>query len=200
MIEELDNKIKNVVQLSYTTNPQEDTGNYPVVQVSYHEKAVDCEVIQPYGVYYNPPINCLSVMFNVNGESENKKAIFYDPQNRYKVSPGEVAFGAPAFGQKIYCKNNGDIIITGTNNKEVTITKDITVKSLSGQILLDAALVKCTGDFEVEGKLTSNNGSLVMENGDLTTSGDVTAGTISLKNHTHDGVTAGSDDTGVPNA
>ena len=46
------------------------------------------------------------------------------------------------------------------------------------------------GNLDVDGSITAT--------GDIAATGDVTAGSISLKNHTHPGVQTGSGNTGPP--
>jgi len=64
------------------------------------------------------------------------------------------------------------------------------------------SVIQTSGDSNHDGNHIHNgdltvNGDLVVD-GDITATGDIVAGTVSLKTHTHGGVTSGSSSTSVP--
>ena len=102
----------------------------------------------------------------------------------------------------------------------------VKVDASAGGVTIDATSggVKITGNVQIDGMLTvtklitglggmaisggsgaSVSGTITQTNGDFKTTGnvnasaDVTAGSISLQNHTHSGVQSGGSNTGTPN-
>ena len=75
----------------------------------------------------------------------------------------------------------------------------IEVNQTTGQVAINA-----TAGITLNGPVTFGNftsiadGGTLNLNGDLITTGNVTAGAIDLETHTHTGVTSGPDDTGPP--
>jgi hypothetical protein len=206
MREAIQEEMKNVVQRAAVSNSGPDNMQFPVVQVNYYGGTQDCEVISPYGLYYMPPIGSLGVMFNINGESEYRAAVFNATSNRIRIdNPGECAFGSPAFGQKIYCNKDGDITVTCPNNMSVTVTQDYNVIisgdaniEATGNLTIKSPQITLDGNVIVTGTLTADGGATTISGGNFITSGDVTADGVSLKNHVHSGVTIGGGNTGAP--
>lgn len=101
----------------------------------------------------------------------------------------------------------GDVVIKGARTLKIEFEGDVTVNTqgnatvnvagttsvTSGgaanvqapSVTVDSATTTLTGDLQVDGSIHSN--------------GDTVAGSISLQNHTHSGVRAGSDNSGKPN-
>lgn len=101
----------------------------------------------------------------------------------------------------ISVKTTGDIIITSGANVNITATS-VNVTAQSTVINSPANQVNgpltVTGQIVGQGGLAISGGSGASVQGTLTTTGDVVAAGISLDNHTHGGVQAGSSSTSKP--
>lgn len=200
--------VKNVVKWCYVTRASSDNKSVQISQVSYLEKVADCVMITPYGLYGNPPVNSLGVMLCVEGEEQNRAAIVNVTDSRIKgLLENEVATGNPITGTYIKYDKNANMIMIVKNNLTINITKDndITIGgnynlNISGQGTITASQLVIDANVVINGTITANNGggSVTMSGGALTTSGDVVAGGISLKTHTHGGVTRGGGSTDAP--
>lgn len=69
-------------------------------------------------------------------------------------------------------------------------TVTLTTAHITGDVVIDGAL-RLTGDFTAQSDIALT--------GDMVSRGDVTASGVSLVNHTHGGVKAGTNSTGSPN-
>ena len=149
----------------------------------------------------------LSVFFN-GDRSHGIVLVTADRRYRLKLEEGEVAVFDDQ-GQKIHLKRDGIMVSTPKNliatvggNFDVTVTG--TSKIMNQSLRIDSRDTTCTGYLTVQ-KLITGTGGMAISGGDgasvdgsLTTTGDVTAGNISLQNHTHTGVEPGSGSTGKP--
>lgn len=103
------------------------------------------------------------------------KARANSKQNRFSFSSCTVRFGVLQKGLTVpaaFASKSGLLIGRGTN-----------------YIWFDGASVRVEGDFVVNGDITADN---------VTATGDVVAGTVSLKTHVHSGVTTGGGSSGPP--
>ena len=112
-------------------------------------------------------------------------------------------------GQKVHLKRVGISVVTpkkltaevgGNFFATVTGTSTLTTNGLT----IDSPSTQITGTLTVQklitgqGGLAISGGSGASVDGNLSTTGDVKAGSISLQNHTHSGVQPGSGSTGKP--
>jgi len=96
-------------------------------------------------------------------------------QNRFSFSSCTVRFGVLKKGQTVpaaFASKSGLLIGRGAN-----------------YIWFDGSSVRVQGDFQVDGDITADN---------VSATGDVVAGTVSLKLHVHTGVTPGGGSSGPP--
>lgn len=108
-------------------------------------------------------------------------------------SPGDTGSG------EILLKHSGGSYVKLTSDGKININGQLEINAeAANQITLEAPIINLKGNVIIDGDLTANNGTISMTGGTFTTSQDVVAGTISLKNHVHSGVTTGGDDTGAP--
>ena len=95
---------------------------------------------------------------------------------------------------------NLDAVVGG--NSTVEVTGNVTIKAAS--VTIDSPSTHITGTLKVDQLVTaqqgvtSTGGSGVQVTGPITASGDITAGSISLQQHTHNGVQPGNGNTGQP--
>jgi len=116
----------NLIRRALVSRKTADTGQFPVAQVKWNDKVADIEVIYPYGLAGNLPKDALVLMFNVQGQEENKAGIGNTPKIRFKnLQEGEVAVGNPVTGSVVKFLENGDIEVTGVNDQNVNITGDV---------------------------------------------------------------------------
>jgi phage baseplate assembly protein gpV len=90
--------------------------------------------------------------------------------------------------------SNININISGTAT--VNASKAIVncpVNQINGNVTISGATV-------IQGGLSVSGGNGASVAGNLKTTGDVVAGTVSLQGHTHSGVQTGNGSTGKPNA
>lgn len=157
-------KISNLVKRAAVTLVGKDSGQFAGAQVKWmRDKVATTEVVHPYGLSSNAPLNSLALMFNVMGQEENRAAIIYDPKNRFKnLKSGEVALGNFVTKSVIKFLENGDIEITGLNDQNIAITGDTNV-TIGGN-----STVAITGNNTVT---VGGNSSL-----DVTGDADITVG------------------------
>jgi hypothetical protein len=176
-------KLMNMIKRAVVTNPGDDSGEFPVTQVSYLGKAADIETIFPYGMSANMPKDSIVLLFNVQAQEENRAGIGYRHDLRPKnLKEGEVVFGNFLKGTTIFFDADGNIKIVG--DVELTGNLDIT-----GDMTL-------TGDMDVTGDVAITGAHDVT--GNATVSGTLTIGGTNFATHTHSGVTSGSSNTGPP--
>ena len=122
-------RLKNLLRWAKVTMAGDDTGQFPVQQVTYLGKVGDCLMVFPYGLHANLTDDSLVVMFAMHGQEENRAGIGYTPQTRPQLAEGEVA---------LYHPNTGSMV----------------KMQASGDILIDAPNVRFTGNVEIEGATT----------------------------------------------
>ena len=160
------------VKRAKLSRASKDTGNYHVAQVNYMGKACDVEILTPYGLYSNLPEDGVAVIWNVQGQEENRVGIGNTPKTRYKqLNPGEVVVGSPLMETKMEFLNEGVIKITGKNNAVVTVdsegnismttdgtlsisSKDDMTISTEGDLAISS-----DGDMTIDGSTIELNGS-----------------------------------------
>lgn len=155
-----------------------DADNYRRVRVVYlgspERDALD---LTPYGFGHHAPQGSLAVVLDLSAQDSNPVAIVADPRNRlYRNSvEGEAWLENPGTAALVLLKAGGDIEVTAPQGN-VNITAQTSTTVTIGTM---------TAVFDKDGLTV--------------TDGDVVADGISLKTHTHSGVTAGGDNTGEPN-
>lgn len=174
------------------------------------------EHVEPYGFTSEPLTDAEAFALFFSGERSHG-IVFCVADRRYRLKPlqpGEVALYDDQ-GQKAHFTRDGIVVDTpktltvhaGSNATvnidgaaNVTVIGNCTVKA--PKIVLDSPMVECTGQLQVAslitgtGGLTVSGGSGASVTGSMTTTGDVTAGGISLMHHTHTGDSGGT--TGQP--
>ena len=158
----------------------------------------DLEHVEPYGFTSEPKDDEQPEAFALFfGGDRSHGIVFCVADRRYRLKnlkPGEVAL-YDDLGQKVYLTRDGLVIETpGTLTATVAKDASITVggnlaAEVSGDATLKASSVK--GTLTVQGLITGKGGMAISGGsgasvtGDLKTTGDVVAGAISLKTHTH---------------
>lgn len=183
------------------------------------------EHFEPYG-YTSEPLKdgqpeALALFFD-GDRSHGVVVCVADRRYRLKIEPGEVAIYDDV-GQKVHLKRDGievvtpgwlhanvgaDAVTSITGSETSTVGGDLTTTVTGNAVVkaakatVDAADTMITGNLLVQGKITGMGGLAVSGGGgasvegSLSTTGDVTAGGISLQTHTHPGDSGGT--TGAP--
>jgi len=156
--------ISNLVKRAVVTLTNKDSGQFASTQVKWMKnKVATIEVVHPYGLSSNAPVNSLALVFNVMGQEENRAGIVYNPQNRFKeLKEGEVALGNFVTKSVIKFLENGDIEITGKNdqiikvtgNSNITVGGSTTLNS-TGNVDITSPVVTVDGDLRVTGEVTA---------------------------------------------
>ena len=117
------NKISNIVKFGYVSRATQDVGDYPVTQASYLGKTAPVEIISPYGICANLPVNTKLIILNISANEENQVAIGFSQQDRFKnLEEGEIVVGSPQI--QTFLKFNADGSITIKSNGEVNINTE----------------------------------------------------------------------------
>lgn len=192
LIRNIVDNARDMIKRCALTRAAKDDGNYQGVQCQSLGHVADIESATIYGVSYNAPVNSTGVMFNVQGNAENRVAFFNHTQTRFKnLQPWECQHGNQLTRSSIKYSNDksiiidakGELIIITGGNATITVTGDVNLTA-TGNVTIKAPQITFDGDVTITQSLTVN--------------GSMDGDGISLKNHVHDGVTTGGDNTGPP--
>ena len=173
-----------------------------------------CSYPQGFGLATHPPLDSRLLALAPDGDRGHLIVITAaNTSGRPAVASGESALHNEA-GDYVWIKADGTIELKSSKAVKVDAPElDINCTdaklSASGNVEISAALVKIDAPtLEVSGViaaagLTGAGGAAAsaasgLETSSLKASGDVTAGGVSLKSHTHGGVESGSKTTGAP--
>ncbi len=156
----------------------DDSLNVQGVQIGVlADEVAQAQRFQQYGFSSVPLSGAEAIMVSISGVRSHAVVIATDDGRHRKknMQPGEVA---------LYT-DEGDYILFGRGHKikivstgEVDVTAPTVTITASTKITLDTPELHCTGK--------------------ITATGDVVAGTVSLDQHVHTGVTSGTELTGPP--
>lgn len=154
MINFIRNLIKRAkVTLNYSDNQSQYTGS----QVIYMGNPVNMEIINPYGISAVAPIGSQVLMFNIQGQEENRIGFVFNPPDRFmNLQPGEVQIGNTV--KQTYIKFDKDGSITIESTQDITINAQET--TVNGHVNLGGsggAGVARIGDSVVDGVITTGS-------------------------------------------
>jgi len=154
------------------TKVAKDDGNYHVAQVDYMGKTCDVEIITPYGLYSSLPADAIAVLWNVQGQEENRVGIGNTPKTRFKnLQAGEVVVGSPQTESRVKFATDGSITVTGKNSATITVdssgnmtfitqgtmsltsTGDLTLAA-TGNVIINGAEIRLNGSSRGVARLT----------------------------------------------
>lgn len=143
---------------AYITKSSSDDKNFHIAQASYMGQVADVEILTPYGLYSTLPANAHVVLWNLNGNEENRVGFGNTPPTRFKnLAAGEVVVGSPQTLSNVKFDTNGQVIVTGKNGTTITIDSSGNISiSTEGNFNLNA-----TGDVIINGATIQLNGNSV---------------------------------------
>ncbi len=145
--------ISNIVKRAALTRPADDSKDYSIAQVQYFDKVVECEMVSPYGLFSNAPLNSHMLIFNVNALEENRAGIAYLHAERFKnLQPGEVQIGNPSALNYVKFDEDGNIEANAPGNITWTASGSFT-GTITGNISFSTsgtATYSSSGDVEIK--------------------------------------------------
>lgn len=170
---------RNIVRWSKITKSSPDDQQRPSQQMEYLGKVGDGIIVFPYGLHANVPPDILTLMFAIEGHSENRAAIPFNTTKRPKLAAGEVAFFHPLLPDMlIKLQANGKMLI----KSGVSVDVDAPEATFSGNVTI-AGDLQVAGDFNVDGTATlgGSGGAAIARTGDAVSGGVITGGSATHK-------------------
>lgn len=137
-----------------------DDGNHQTAELSYlGKKGAKSAAIWPYGMNGWAPVGTQAFMWTASGDQDNRAHMPISRDERYRVkAPGEVVFGNPITGDRVYFKADGTIEIVSSTSVKIDapnteITGDLTI----GGNLAVAGNSVFTGTIDANGVLNANS-------------------------------------------
>lgn len=172
-------------------------------------EAREVEHMEPYG-YTSRPLNGAEVVGAAVGGARGHFLALVASDRRHRrrgLEQGEVCLYTDE-GDEIHMRRGRVIAVTAGSRVHVTAPEvradcDTAEVNASTSVTLDTPQTLITGDLTVQGLITGQGGLAISGghgasvDGDLDTTGDVTAGGISLQGHVHGGVQSGGSTTGA---
>ncbi|OOF86703.1 baseplate assembly protein [Rodentibacter ratti] len=174
--------------------------NIQKVQVSglADETLQDVELMQHFGFTSVPPANTQAVILPMGGQTSHGIVIATE-NGAFRVKSlqgGEVA---------VYDESGSSIVLK--KGRLIEIDCDVLKIKAASKVDISSPLVETDRVFTAQGQINGNGGMAVQggsgasftgnveqKDGDFTTSGDVKAGSVSLKDHKHPGDSGGMTD------
>ena len=132
--------LKQIIRRAVLSLFSDDEDQFHVVQGKYNQKAVDIEVVYPYGYCANAPNGALILLFNAMDQEENRAGIAYYPQKRFKkLKEWEVKLGNFNKESFVFFDEDGNIEVHAGDDKDVIVNnaKNVTINA-SDKINLNA--------------------------------------------------------------
>ena len=172
-------KIAGLIKRSFITRASDDKNAFQTAQISYLDKVADTEIIWPYGMFGNVPVDSLCVTFSVGAHEEDRVTIASRSHKRIRrnLKPGEIGIGNFDTQSEIFFDADGNIIINAKSKLNITVVGDATITANKLIIDNDADI---TGNVNlgVGGAPIARVGDSVLVGGDA---GVITSGS---SNHT----------------
>lgn len=154
------------------------------------------EHFEPYGFTSRVKVGAEMIAGFLNGDRSNGVVIVTaDRRYRIRVEEGEVAI-FDDIGQKVHLKRSAievvtpnDLIAAVGGNVTETVTGNVKLSCSKLDVICPestfSGVLKVAGQIIGQGGMVISGGSGAEVDGNLSTTGDVTAGGISLQQHTH---------------
>ncbi len=146
-------KIDGLIKRTQITRVSDDVSAFQTAQVSYMDRVADTEVLWPYGMYGNVPLNSLCLTLSVGGEEGNKVTFpsRAHTRTRRRTRAGEVGVGNQVAKSDIFFDADGNVIITVPGDKRVTVVGDCKL-TVTGNVTITG------GNVTIESTTTSITG------------------------------------------
>ena len=119
----------------------EVSGLFQKVRCAFFGKQQDLNVLNLYGISFNPPDNSFGVAFSANGYDDNIFVAVDKPESRFTgLAKGELKIGNLLTGDSVHFKADGTMVVTATTSVDVI-----------------APTVNISGDAVIVGDVTANN-------------------------------------------
>lgn len=200
LINNIANRITNLIKRCVLTIPSKDTAQYQIVQCQYLGHTADIESASIYGISFNAPVNSTGIMVNILGNEENRAAFFNLPQERFQnLKAGEFQCGNYLTKSSVKFSNDASVTIDSKGNIEIISEKDftITAKGNLNITVTGTTTITSTENLTIKSPQITLDGNVIITEG-LDVTGVITGSGTNLSTHIHSGVTTGGDDTGPP--
>lgn len=162
----LNRLVKTMIRWAVTSKVVQESGAFPLQQVSYLGKVGDSVVWLPYGYHASPPAGALVLLVASQGNAESRAHIPGSPKERpTDLAPTEVALYHPPTGTRIVLRANGDLEINAVGNLAATIGGSASVEAVGPVTIESAASVDVTAAADVgitaAGDVVVNAGGVV---------------------------------------
>lgn len=172
-----------------TIDPVKDDKLVPLVKVTYLERIADVAIAESYGIHGSAPKNTPCIMLTVGNDESNRWLIPLSATTRTKnLKETEFECGNFVVGSIITFDENGNINMVSKNNVKIAeqggninITADYDIN-----IVANGNDVSVTSEKDINIEAKGNDINVIGDMhvvGGIDTTGDVVAGTISLKTH-----------------
>ncbi len=105
-----------------------DSGLFQKVRCAFFGKQQDLNVLNLYGISFNPPDNSFGVAFSANGYDNNIFVAVDKPSLRFTgLAKGEFKIGNLVEGSYVYFKDDGSIEIKPKTGQVVNVIGDVVV-------------------------------------------------------------------------
>ena len=124
-------QVSGIVRRSQITRVSGDVNSFQTAQISYMGRVSDTEILWPYGMYGNVPINSLCVTLAVNGQEENKVTLPSRSHKRIRrnLKAGEVGIGNFNTQSEVFFDADGNILIISKGDLVVTVVGNVTINA-----------------------------------------------------------------------
>jgi len=184
LIEELKNKILNLMKWSRITNPGSDQEDHPVAQIEYLDRVARTTIVWQYGTGGVAPTDSLCLTISVGADESNRVSIATAPDKRKKgLKPGETFFGNPLTGSLLFFLEDGKLNAIIKGDMDLTVDGNINITS-PNDINITAPNVIINGNMEITGDLIGQGsvdlggvgGRPIARFGDTVSGGVITSG------------------------
>lgn len=142
MYEDIDKiavRLGNLLKKGYVSRETEDSGTYLNTQITTLGKVTAAQVIFPYGMNANPPLDTMGICINILGCEDMMYFIPFAMIERFKnLKSAEVKTGSPKHQNFIYFKEDGSILIESKGKLDIAVQGDLEIKA-TGNVNIDAA-------------------------------------------------------------
>lgn len=169
--------INKLIKRVYISNATADDTTFQTVQVTYLGKTVNADLLMPYGIAANPPLDSPGIMLTIGAQDDNRVSMVgTSPAIRMKgLKDGEMAVGNFKKGNFVIFKESGAIELVCLEDLDLSISGDgnVTIEGDLNLTTIGDTKIESSGDLN----LTTTGDTKIESSGDVdieSTAGDVT--------------------------